>query len=250
DIDVVVGARSAVFAPLKDVRLLVVDEAHEATYKQDSVPRYRTTAVARERMRLEGGVLVLGSATPSVESYAAALAGDIGLLQLPSRATDVPMPTVEIIDLAKEFEAGDRRLFATALTRSIGQRLQAGEKCVLFVNRRGSARFVLCRGCGHVPQCPRCSVSLSAHRSEGLLRCHYCDYQAPLAVNCAACGRDAVAEYGFGTEAVADEVQRLFPQARVLRMDSDTTTRVGDHARILTDFERDGDVLVGTQMVA
>lgn len=250
EIDVVVGARSAVFAPLRDVRLLVVDEAHETTYKQDSVPRYRTTAVARERMRLEGGVLVLGSATPSVESYAAAIAGDIGFIQLPARATDAPMPAVKIVDLAKEFESGDRRLFGTALAQAIGQRVKSGEQCVLFVNRRGSARFVLCRSCGNVPQCPRCSVSLSAHRSERLLRCHYCDFQMPLTATCSQCGAESVQEYGFGTEAVAEEVHRLFPQARVLRMDSDTTTRVGDHARILSEFEENGDVLVGTQMVA
>lgn len=249
-IDVVVGARSAVFAPLRDVRLLVVDESHETSYKQDSVPRYRATAIARERMRFEGGVLLLGSATPSIESYAAATAGRLKLLELPARATEAPLPAVHVADLAQDAEIGDRGIFGSVLVQALAQRLNAGQKSVLFVNRRGSGRFVLCRSCGHVPQCPRCSVSLSAHRSEKLLRCHYCDYQMPLPQACPACGLETIKEYGFGTEAVEEEVRRLFPRARVFRLDSDTTTRIGAHARILGEFEEHGDVLVGTQMVA
>lgn len=250
EIDVVVGARSAVFAPLRDVKLLVVDESHESSYKQDAVPRYQAVAVARERARLENGLLLLGSATPSLESYAAARAGKIGLIELRRRATGAPLPIVQIVDLAKEFEAGNRRMFSTVLVQALAQRLKDGEKSVLFLNRRGSARFVLCRNCGLVPHCPRCSVSLAVHRSEGLLRCHYCDYQSAISNACVSCGGTNVKEFGVGTEAVAEEVRRLFPQARVVRMDSDTTTRVGDHARILTAFAGEGDVLVGTQMVA
>ncbi len=250
DIDVVVGARSAVFAPLQGVRLLVVDESHESSYKQDSVPRYHAVAVARERVKGEGGVLLLGSATPSIESYAAAEAGKLELIEMHERATAQPLPTVRVVDLAKEFEAGNKRIFSTPLVQALGERLERGEKSVLFVNRRGSAGFVLCRSCGHVLGCPRCSVSLSAHRAEGLLRCHYCDHQEPLSKRCVSCGLETVREFGIGTERVAEEVTRLFPGARVMRMDSDTTTRVGDHARILSAFEDEGDVLVGTQMVA
>jgi primosomal protein N' (replication factor Y) len=250
EIDVVVGARSAVFAPLQNVRLLVVDESHEASYKQDSVPRYHAVAVARERVKREAGVLLLGSATPSIESYAAATAGKLELIEMHERATAQPLPAVRVVDLGKEFEAGNKRIFSSALVQALGERLERGEKSVLFVNRRGSAGFVLCRSCGHVPECPRCSVSLSAHRAEGLLRCHYCDHQEPLATRCASCGLETVREFGIGTERVAEEVARLFPDARVMRMDSDTTTRVGDHARILDAFGDDGDVLVGTQMVA
>ncbi len=250
EIDVLVGARSAVFAPLHDVRLLIVDESHETSYKQDTVPRYHAVAVARERMRREGGVLLLGSATPSVESYAAALAGKIGLIEMHRRATNLPMPAVRVVDLGEEFESGNRRIFSSALVQALAARLDRGEKSVLFVNRRGSAGFILCRRCGTVPQCPRCSVSLSVHRSEHLLRCHYCDHQMRLPDACPACGSDTIREFGIGTEAIAEEVLRLFPQARVLRMDSDTTTRIGDHARILDAFEQRGDVLVGTQMVA
>ena len=250
EIDVVVGARSAVFAPLQGVRLLVVDESHESSYKQDSVPRYHAVAVARERVKREGGVLILGSATPSIESYAAAKAGKLELIEMHERATAQPLPSVRVVDLAKEFEAGNKRVFSSPLVQALGERLERGEKSVLFVNRRGSAGFVLCRSCGHVPECPRCSVSLSVHRAEGLLRCHYCDHQEPLSKLCLSCGLETVKEFGIGTERVAEEVTRLFPGARVMRMDSDTTTRVGDHARILTAFEEDGDVLVGTQMVA
>jgi primosomal protein N' (replication factor Y) len=250
EIEVVVGARSAVFAPLDDVRLLVVDEAHEGSYKQDTVPRYHAVAVARERMRRANGLLVLGSATPSVESYAAATSGKIGLIQMRRRATNLPLPSVRLVDLAAEFESGNRRIFSAALVQALAARLDRGEKSVLFVNRRGSAGFVLCRTCGAVPECPRCSVSLAAHRSEGLLRCHYCDYQTALPQRCPACGAETIREFGVGTERVVEEVARLFPAARTIRMDSDTTTRVGDHARLLRSFETDGDVLVGTQMVA
>ena len=250
EIDVVVGARSAVFAPLEDVRLIVVDEAHETSYKQDSVPRYDAVAVARERMRAANGVVVLGSATPALEDYARAKAGRFPMVRLLQRATAQPLPSVRVIDMGAEFASGNRRVFSTALTEAIAERIARGEKTVLFINRRGSARFVLCRACGHVPECPRCSTSLTVHRNETLLRCHWCDYQTLLSDVCAACGAGPVREFGAGTQRVAEEVQRLFPEAVVIRMDSDTTTRVGDHARLLERFGEDGDILVGTQMVA
>ncbi len=250
EVDVVVGARSAVFAPLPNVGLLVVDEAHDPSYKQESVPRYNAVAVARERMRRENGLLLLGSATPSLESYAAGVQGRIHVLTLRERATAQPLPDVRVVDLRKEFEAGNRGIFSSALVQALGARLERGEKSLLFVNRRGSGSSLLCRSCGNAPQCPRCSVALAVHRGERLLRCHYCDYQGPIPRACPACGFERIAELGVGTERVAEEVLRLFPQARVFRMDSDTTTRIGDHARILDAFEAQGDVLVGTQMVA
>ncbi|HVR45756.1 MAG TPA: primosomal protein N' [Candidatus Binatia bacterium] len=250
EIDVVVGARSAVFAPLRDVGLLVVDEAHDPSYRQETVPRYNAVEVARERMRCERGLLVLGSATPSLESYAAAERGQVVRLEMHERATAQPLPEVRIVDLRKEFEVGNRGIFGSALVQAIGERLKRGEKSLLFVNRRGSAASLICRRCGTTPECPRCSVALSVHRAERLLRCHYCDYQAGIPRVCSACGFEGIVELGIGTERVVEEVARLFPKARVLRMDSDTTTRVGDHARILAAFESDGDVLVGTQMVA
>jgi primosomal protein N' (replication factor Y) len=250
EIDVVIGARSAVFAPLPRVGLTIVDESHDPSYKQDVVPRYQVVAVAHERMKRERGVLLLGSATPSLESYAAARDGKIALLELSRRPAADALPAVRIVDLRKEFASGNRGIFSSALVQALAERLRHGEKSLLFVNRRGSARSLICRNCGDSPECPRCSVALAVHRGEELLRCHYCDYQTAIGAVCASCGADALEELGIGTERVAEEVGRLFPQARVMRMDSDTTTRVGDHARILASFEAEGDVLVGTQMIA
>jgi primosomal protein N' (replication factor Y) (superfamily II helicase) len=250
EVDVVVGARSAVFAPLQDVRLIIVDESHDPSYKQEVVPRYHAVVAATARMRLERGMLLLGSATPSLESYAAAKQGRIALLEMRERATAQPLPAVQIVDLRSEFESGNRAIFSDALVQALGDRLKRNEKSILFVNRRGSAGSLICRTCGSSPHCPRCSIALSVHRGEGLLRCHYCDFQMPIVTQCPACGAKSIAALGIGTERVVDEIARLFPHARVLRMDSDTTTRVGDHARILSAFETGGDVLVGTQMVA
>ncbi|GAC1308836.1 MAG: primosomal protein N' [Vulcanimicrobiaceae bacterium] len=250
EIDVVVGARSALFAPLPGVRLVVIDEAHERSYKQDSTPRYEAVAVARERMRLAGGTLVLGSATPPLETYAAALRGDVACVRLDRRATAQPLPAVHVVDLAAEFERGNRRMFSTQLVAAIGARLERREKTVLFVNRRGTAGFVLCRACGAVPSCRRCSISLALHRADGLLRCHLCDAQRSIPATCPACGGGPIREFGVGTQKVVEAVRELFGDARVVRMDSDTTTRVGDHARLLDEFAERGDILVGTQMVA
>lgn len=250
EVDVVVGARSAVFAPMRDVRLLIVDEAHETSYKQDSSPRYHAVRVGRERMRLEEGLLLLGSATPALESYADVLAGRAELQRLEKRATQQALPAVRIVDMAAEFESGNRRIFSSALAQALDDRMRRGEKTVLFVNRRGSGSFMLCRACGTVPQCGRCSVSMTVHRSEDLLRCHYCDAQRKLPARCDNCGDESIKELGVGTERVAEEVQKLYPDARVIRMDSDTTTRIGEHARLLDAFAEEGDVLVGTQMVA
>jgi primosomal protein N' (replication factor Y) len=250
ELDVIVGARSAVFAPLPDVQMIVVDEEHESSYRQDNTPRYHAVDVARERMRRAGGVLVLGSATPALEDYARAKAGRFPLVRLRERATAQPLPATHIVDMAREFEAGSNRIFSTRLVAAIGERLERREKSVLFVNRRGAARFLLCRSCGYVPNCERCSTSLVVHRDEGRLRCHYCDAQQPIPEICPSCGLGPIAPYGIGTQRVAAEVEALFPAARIVRMDADTTTRIGDHARLLDRFAREADVLVGTQMVA
>jgi primosomal protein N' (replication factor Y) len=169
---------------------------------------------------------------------------------LPARATAAPMPSVSIVDMAVEFERGNRRIFSSALVDAIGVRLERGEKVVLFVNRRGTAGFMLCRACGFVPQCERCSLSLTVHRAEELLRCHLCDAQRAIPDRCPNCGKGPIREFGVGTQKVAEVAETLFPQAIVVRMDGDTTTRIGDHARLLDAFAADGDILVGTQMVA
>jgi primosomal protein N' (replication factor Y) (superfamily II helicase) len=250
ELDVIVGARSAVFAPLADVRMIVVDEEHEASYRQDTVPRYHAVEVARERMRRANGTLVLGSATPALDDYARAKAGRFPLLRLRLRATAQPLPATHVVDMAQAFAAGAQRVFSTPLLEALGDRLARREKSVLFVNRRGAARFVICRACGFVPVCARCSTSLVVHRDEGLLRCHYCDAQRPIPHICPQCGEGPIAALGMGTERVVAELEQLVPAARIVRMDADTTTHVGDHARLLDRFGREGDVLVGTQMVA
>ncbi len=250
DLDVIVGARSAVFAPLPGVRMIVVDEEHESSYRQESVPRYHAVDVARERMRRAGGVVVLGSATPALEDYARAKAGRFPLVRLRERATAQALPATYVVDMTTEFAAGGNRIFGTRLIEALGARLARGEKSVLFVNRRGAARFVLCRSCGYVPGCERCATSLVLHREEGVLRCHYCDAQRAVPELCPACGAGPIAPYGIGTQRVAADVAELFPAARIVRMDADTTTRIGDHARLLERFGRDGDILIGTQMVA
>jgi primosomal protein N' (replication factor Y) (superfamily II helicase) len=250
DVDVVVGPRSALFAPLPNLRLIAIDEAHERTYKQESVPRYEAAEVARARLRANGGTLVLGSATPPLEAYAAALRGEVTHLRLRSRAGEAGLPATHLVDMAREFERGNRKIFSTRLVEALGERLERGEKSLLFVNRRGSAGFALCRTCGAVPECARCSLSLTVHRAEHLLRCHQCDAQAPLPATCAQCGSPQIREFGVGTQKVVEVAQTLFPRARIVRMDSDTTTRVGDHARLLDEFAERGDILVGTQMIA
>ncbi|MBC5810737.1 MAG: primosomal protein N' [Candidatus Eremiobacteraeota bacterium] len=250
EIDVMVGPRSALFAPLPDVRLIAVDEVHERTYKQDGVPRYHAVDVARERMRLAGGTLVLGSATPPLEEYRRALEGDAIHLRLQDRPQAQSLPETHVVDMAREFDAGNRRIFSSRLVDALAARLERGEKSVLLVNRRGSASFMLCRSCGMVPDCGRCSISLTVHRAENLLRCHQCDYQAPIPAACPNCGSEAFRELGLGTQRVVDTLASLFPKARAIRMDGDTTTRVGDHARLLDEFAATGDILVGTQMIA
>ncbi|MDE2572262.1 MAG: primosomal protein N' [bacterium] len=250
DVDVVVGARSAIFAPLENVGLIAIDEEHENSYKQDTAPRYVTADVARERARRTGAVVLFGSATPSLERWHEARGGRSTLLSLPSRATGLPLPAMRVVDMAEELRSGNRRIFSTALLEALERRLQSGEKSVLFVNRRGSAGFLLCRECGWVPECSRCSISLALHRADGVLRCHYCDLQTRAPAQCGHCASGAFREFGVGTQRVEEEMRRIFPRATVLRMDSDTTTRVGDHARILRAFEQDGDVLIGTQMIA
>lgn len=250
EVRVVVGARSAVFAPIPNLRAIVVDEAHESSYKQDSAPRYHAVAVARERMRRAGGVLVLGSATPLLEDYARAKLGRSVLITLNRRATEATLPATEIVDMTKEPQRKEERLFSVPLLSKLERCLARREKAMLFVNRRGTASFVLCRACAYVPKCKRCTLSLTYHAQENLLRCHLCDAREAMHDRCPRCKQSPFKPFGIGTERVVAELEDLFPAATVIRMDSDTTTRLGDHARLLSRFEREGDILVGTQMIA
>ncbi|NPV46912.1 MAG: primosomal protein N' [Armatimonadetes bacterium] len=253
DARIVIGARSALFAPLSDLGLIVVDEEHEAAYKQDQPPRYHAVAVARQRARLANAVLLLGSATPDVTRYheAAAEHTDLHLLELPSRVDDRPLPAVEILDLRGQVLSSRDQIFSTQLLEAIDQRLNAGEQVMLFLNRRGFSTFVMCRDCGYALRCPDCDISLTYHHQSHTMRCHHCDYAHHVPDQCPNCQGHDVGFHGLGTERIADQVAREFPQAVVARMDRDTIGHKGAHGRILSAFASgEANILVGTQMIA
>lgn len=248
---VVVGARSAVFAPLDNLGLIVIDEEHEGAYKQqEHTPRYHARTVAIQRALREKAVLLMGSATPSLETFYQAQKGIHTLLQLPSRVEGRPLPTVQIVDM-RDTPRAQGGVFSQLLADAIAERLKRGEQVILFLNRRAYASFVMCRRCGYVVKCSRCEVSLSYHKVDHSLRCHHCDYRQSVPVRCPSCGTAQIYPFGLGTQRVEEEMQRLFPEARLLRMDRDTTSRKGAHHVLLARFRaHEADVLIGTQMVA
>ncbi|MGI5816767.1 MAG: primosomal protein N' [Armatimonadota bacterium] len=251
--DVVVGARSAIFAPLDDIGVIVIDEEHERAYKQDAPPRYHAVEVAKKRARQHGAVLILGSATPSLESFCEARedGGDLALCDLPERIDDRPLPAVEIVDLRGETLMGKGGTFSQRLLDALEACLRRGEQAMLFLNRRGFSTFVMCRECGFTLKCRDCSVSLIYHHASREMRCHHCDYHVPMPEICPSCESEDIGYRGLGTERVADQVRREFAEASVLRMDRDTTSRKGAHADILRRFGRgEANVLIGTQMIA
>jgi primosomal protein N' (replication factor Y) (superfamily II helicase) len=249
--DIVVGPRAAVFAPLPRLRLIVIDEEESSAFKQERIPRYHAPTVARWLARRSQAVLVLGSATPSVASYAAALSGREHLLELPHRAQGRPLPPVEIIDMRREIAARHFSPLSRELQASMGASLQRGEQSILFLNRRGLATFVLCRDCGAVRECPHCSVALVHHASLNRLQCHYCGSQEPLPRRCPACGSRYIKSFGIGTERIEQEVQTLFPGARVIRLDRDVMKTADAADRVFEQMlSGEADVLVGTQLVA
>ena len=248
---VVVGARSAVFAPLENLGLIVIDEEHETSYHSEKTPRYDACDVAKKRCELTGASLLLGSATPSLESYHRAKLGEYTLLTLPERINGRPLPPVAVVDMRKELEAGNRSIFSDALYSAIRSCLAKGEQAMLFLNRRGYSTFVSCRGCGHVMKCPRCDVSLTYHKSDNSLRCHYCGERLNVPAICPECGRPYLKYFGMGTQQVEEAVKKAFPMASVLRMDRDTTAKKDSHLAILNAFaNHDADILIGTQMIA
>lgn len=251
---VAIGARSAVFAPGPNLGIIIVDEEHEPSYKQDSSPRYHAVTVARWRAQQARAVLLLGSATPALERYYAAVNPDdpsLELLELPERIGDRPLPLVRTLDLRTETVLGPGRTFAEEMETAIRQRLERGEQVMLFLNRRGFSTFVMCRECGYVLRCPQCAVSLIYHRQSQAMRCHHCDYAQPVPDQCANCQGYDIGFHGLGTERIADQVSRQFPEARVLRLDRDTVRSRGAHSRILGQFaRREAEILIGTQMIA
>lgn len=252
--DVVVGARSAVFAPLDNVGLIVVDEEHESSYKQDQPsPRYHARDVAIARARATGATVLLGSATPAMESFYKAESGEWGFLPLRQRALNRPLPSVEIVDLREGYrkKGASPQLFAESLREAIADRLAKGEQTILFLNRRGFAMFLLCRDCGYTTRCPHCDVSLTFHQASARLVCHHCAYERKAPSVCPQCAGDRIRPFGIGTEKVEIEVRALFPEARVIRMDRDTTQQKDAHLKMLRTFRSgEADILIGTQMVA
>ncbi|WYP25027.1 primosomal protein N' [Alkalihalobacillus sp. FSL W8-0930] len=251
EVKVVVGARSAVFAPFKHLGLIIMDEEHEMSYKQEDMPRYHTKEVAIERSQYHGCPVILGSATPALETYARAQKGVYTLLSLHHRVNNRPMPSVEIVDMREELRAGNRSMFSVALMKALRIRLERGEQTVLFLNRRGYSTFVMCRDCGYVPQCEHCDISLTYHRSNHSLKCHYCGHEEAMPVKCPECQSDHIRFFGSGTQKVEEELTRVLPEARVIRMDVDTTRTKGSHQQLLDSFGRgEADILLGTQMIA
>jgi len=248
---VAIGPRSAVFAPVHNIGLIVVDEEHDASYKQvNPAPRYHARDVAIMRARFNDAVVVMGSATPSMVSYHRAGIGKYELLKLPARHAGATLPEVKVIDL-KQYRYAMKGPLAVPLYQKTKQVLKRGEQAILLYNRRGYASYQLCKACGHIQECPNCSVSLTLHKKFGQLRCHYCGYATRMLQECEACGSTEMEHKGSGTQQIEEEIEQLFPQGRILRMDQDTTAGKGAHNRILTAFgEGEYDILVGTQLVA
>ena len=249
DVDVIIGPRSALFVPFPNLGLIVIDEEHEGSYKSEQTPKYHARETAIQKASMEGASVILGSATPSVESYKHALEGKYRLWELTKRAQNAVLPQVYIEDLRAELRAGNRSIFSRRLRSLMEDRLNKGEQMMLFLNRRGYAGFVSCRSCGHVMECPHCDVSMTYHR-EGVLKCHYCGYELPMLKTCPECGSPYIGTFGLGTQKVESAIYKEFPGVRVLRMDMDITRRKHSHEEILKAFSRgEADILVGTQMI-
>lgn len=248
-VDVMIGPRSALFTPFPDLGLIVIDEEHEPTYKSEQTPRYHVRETAIKRALLEGAGVVLGSATPSMEAMYRARRGEYTLFEMKNRSRMQDLADVYTVDLREELKSGNRSILSRKLAELMRERLDKKEQIMLFLNRRGYSGFISCRECGHVIKCPHCSVSLSVHR-DGRMRCHYCGYSMPRVTACPECGSPHIGEFRAGTQQIEDIVKTEFPQARVLRMDMDTTRQKDAHEKILSAFaNEEADVLVGTQMI-
>ncbi|SDN26214.1 primosomal protein N' [Alkalicoccus daliensis] len=250
-VDVVVGARSAVFAPFENLGIIIIDEEHEASYKQEESPRYHARSVAISRAEHYNCPVLLGSATPSLDSYARAQRGVYDLLTLENRVNDNAMPAVTLVDMREELKSGNRSMFSDDLIERIKDRKQKGEQIVLLLNRRGYSTFIMCRECGYVPQCPHCDISLTYHRTNQSLQCHYCGHRETVPTRCPECDSDQIRFFGTGTQKVEEELHKTFEDLSIIRMDVDTTRRKGSHEKLLTAFGKgEADVLLGTQMIA
>ena len=249
DIDIMIGPRSALFAPFERLGLIIIDEEHESSYKSEPIPRYHARETAIERARLNNASVVLGSATPSLDSYYQAKKGAFELLELTQRVQEKPLPSCEVIDLREELKNGNRSILSERLQELMEERLAKKQQMMLFINRRGVAGFMSCRACGYVVKCPHCDVSLSQH-NNGKMVCHYCGYEEPEPKVCPSCGSKYISGFKAGTQKIEEMVSKRFPQARVLRMDFDTTRTKDSYEQILQSFaNQEADILIGTQMI-
>jgi primosomal protein N' (replication factor Y) len=248
---IAIGARSAVFAPLENIGAIIIDEEHDSSYHSESAPRYSTADIARLRAEYNGCKLILGSATPSVESYIKASDGEFGLITLKERINKKPMPEIIISDMRKEVKRGNNTGFSLALREELKATLDSGNQAILFLNRRGYSKTVICRDCGYVAKCESCDVSLTYHSEENCLKCHYCGAKYHMLTACPDCGGRHLMYSGTGTQRVVADLKQLFPSASIIRMDNDTVSGKDGHYNILKKFgEKQADILVGTQMIA
>ncbi|MEE3951461.1 primosomal protein N' [Peribacillus frigoritolerans] len=251
EVKVVVGARSAVFAPFENLGLVIIDEEHESSYKQEETPRYHARDVAIERAKSYDCPVILGSATPTLESFARAKKNVYKLLTLSQRMNKNALPAVDIVDMREELRTGNRSMFSELLFTKLKDRLDKGEQTVLMLNKRGHSSFVMCRSCGLVINCPNCDISLTYHRFNDIMKCHYCGFEEGMPSVCPECESEHIRFFGTGTQKVEEELAKILPEARVIRMDVDTTSKKGSHERLLNAFgEGKADILLGTQMIA
>ena len=250
EVKIVIGARSAIFAPFTNIGIIIIDEEHSNTYKQDHNPRYNAIEVAFLRGKTYNAKVVLGSATPTIESYARAKKGYYELVELKTRANNAVLPLVNIIDMTKEIRKGNK-MFSKELLLSIEDRLNKQEQILLLINKRGYSNYLMCESCGSVRKCPNCDITLTYHKTSDMNRCHYCGYAENNTKICSDCKKDSLRQMGYGTEKVEEELIKLFPNIRTLRMDIDTTTKKGSHEEIIKSFmNHEADALIGTQMIA
>lgn len=247
-VHIVVGARSAVFAPFKNLGVIIIDEEHTTSYKQDNNPKYSAIEIAIERAKNNNAIVILGSATPSLETYARSIKGLYTLVELKHRVNTNNLPLVDIVDMSKEKHRGS--IFSSRLITEVNKRLEKHEQIILLLNRRGYSSFITCSNCGYTAKCPHCDITLTYHKTSNTLRCHYCGYADKMNDICPSCGEKAIKTLGTGTEKVEEEIKKVF-NARVVRMDLDTTSKKGSHEKIITAFKNhEYDILLGTQMIA
>lgn len=247
---IVIGARSAIFAPVRDLGLIIIDEEHDSSYKSEGNPRYDAKEVASKIAKQNSCPLVLGSATPDMKSYYKALNGEIELIELTKRANNSKLPQVEIVDLREELANGNRSMLSTKLYEGIEENLKNKHQTILFLNRRGYSTFIMCRDCGYTVKCKNCNITMTYHLKQDKLKCHYCGFEEKKVTFCPECNSKNIKYFGTGTQKLEEEIKKIFPQASTIRMDIDTVTKKNSHEQILDKFKKENiDILIGTQMI-